>query len=38
MAGVDKKIELRVGPALESLEAMQNEKEVYDFAYIDVRI
>ena len=33
---MDKKIELRIGLALDTLKAMQNEKEMYDFAFIDV--
>jgi caffeoyl-CoA O-methyltransferase len=35
-AGVDKKIDLRIGPALRTLDALlQTEKEKFDFVFID---
>ena len=34
-AGVDRKIELRIGPALRTLDELREEKQIFDFVFID---
>lgn len=34
-AGLDRKIELRIGPALRTLDELREEKQIFDFVFID---